>query len=72
MTKEDLLALPAALRSFNGFYTVRAKFTMENSIRVLIVLAVLVLAVIVAFVWLLVRYFRRRKLARSLRKQIGA
>jgi hydroxyacylglutathione hydrolase len=71
MTKEDLLALPAALRSFNGFYTIRGKFTMENSIRVLTVLAVIVLAVIVALLWLLVRYFRRRKLARRLREQIG-
>ena len=72
MTKEDLLALPVALRSFNGFYSVRGEFTMENSIRVLIVLAALVLAVVVAFVWLLVRYFRRRKLARRLHEQTGA
>jgi len=68
MTKDDLLALPTALRSFNGFYTVRGKFTMENSIHVLIASAVLVVLVIVAFVWLLVRYLRRRKLARRLRK----
>jgi len=72
MTKEDLLALPAALHTFNGFYTVRGKFTMENSLHVLILLAALVLAVVVAFVWLLVRYLRRRKRARRLREQAGA
>jgi hydroxyacylglutathione hydrolase len=71
MTKDDLLALPAALHSFNGFYSVHGKFTMENSIRVLILLLVCVLAVFVALVWLLVRYFRRHKRARSLREQIG-
>ncbi len=70
MTKDDLLALPAAIRSFNGFYTVRGKFTMENSIRILISLAVLVLVVLVAVVWTLVRYVGRRRRARMLRTGI--
>jgi hydroxyacylglutathione hydrolase len=51
---------------FNGFYTVRGKFTMENSIRILIALAGLVLLVVVAVVWILVRYIRRRRPARKL------
>jgi hydroxyacylglutathione hydrolase len=67
MTKDDVLALPAV--SFNGFYTVRGKFTMENSMRILIAFAVLVLAVFVGFVWLLVRYFRRRRLGRKQRTE---
>jgi uncharacterized protein HemY len=60
MTKADVLALPAALNGFNGFYTVSGQFVMENSIRLLIVFAVIALLVIVAIVWLLVRYLRRR------------
>jgi hydroxyacylglutathione hydrolase len=70
MTKDDVLSLPAAIRSFNGFYTVHGKFTMENSIRILIAFAVLILAVIVAVVWTLVRYIRRHRRARKLRTEI--
>src|SRR5262249_53707361 len=72
MSKDDLLALPAAIRSFNGFYTERGKFTMENSIHILIALAVLVLVVVAVLAWLLVRYFRRRGFARKRGAQIQA
>lgn len=67
MTKEDLLALPAAIRGFNGFYGVRGKFILINSIRLLIVYAVIVVLLIVAFVWILVRYIRKRRRTRRLR-----
>lgn len=67
MTKEDLLALPAALRSFNGFYTTRGKFILMNSIHILIASAVLVGAVLIAFLMILVRYIRNRKRAQRLR-----
>jgi hydroxyacylglutathione hydrolase len=67
MTKDDALALPAAIRSFNGLYSVYGKFTMENSIRILIVFAALVLVAVVAILWALVRYVRRRRRARMLR-----
>ena len=70
MTKDDLLALPSAVRSFNGFYTQRGKFIMMNSMRILIVEAILALAVLVAIVWLLVRYIRRRRRARKLRTEL--
>jgi hydroxyacylglutathione hydrolase len=70
MTKEDAVALPAAIRSFNGFYGVYGKFTMENSIRILIVFAVLVLVAVVAVAWTLVRYVRRRIRVRKLRTGI--
>ena len=69
MTKDDALALPAAIRSFNGLYSVHGKFTMENSIRVLIAFTVLVLVAVVAVVWTLVRYIRRRRRARKLRTE---
>lgn len=66
MTEDDLLALPVALRSFNGFYTVRGKFTMENSVHILISLGVVVVAAVLAIILALVRYFRRKRRARIL------
>jgi hydroxyacylglutathione hydrolase len=70
MTKDDLLALPAALRSFNGFYTVRGNFIMMNSIRIVIAEAMLAGIVLAVIVWLLVRYIRRRKRARRTGREI--
>ena len=67
MTKEDLLALPAAIKTFNGFYTTTGQFTMMNSMRVLAVEAVGLLLVLIAIVWILVRFIRRRLAARRLR-----
>lgn len=72
MTKEDLLALPAAIRGFNGFYAVRGKFTMINSVHMLIVYAVIIMILLFAFVWILVRYIRKRRRARKLRAEIQA
>lgn len=69
MTKDDLLALPAAIRSFNGFYTVHGKFTMENSMHILIALALFVLAVLLALIWILVRYLRGRRHPLGLRSE---
>ncbi|MGA7514804.1 MAG: MBL fold metallo-hydrolase [Candidatus Sulfotelmatobacter sp.] len=71
MSKDDLLALPAAIRSFNGFYTRRGKFIMINSMRMLIVWAVLAVVVLIALVMMLVLYVRRRRRARRLRSPIG-
>jgi len=65
LTKDDVLKLPAAVRSFNGFYTVRGQFTMENTMRILIAFAVLILVAAVALVWALVRFIRRRRRARK-------
>jgi hydroxyacylglutathione hydrolase len=67
MTKEDLLELPAAIKGFNGFYTTNGQFTMMNSMRVLAVEAVGLLLVLIAIVWILVRFIRRRLAARRLR-----
>ncbi len=71
MSKDDLLALPGAIRSFNGFYTRRGKFIMINSVRMLIVWAVLAVVVLIALVMMLVLYVRRRRRARRLRSPIG-
>lgn len=71
MTKDDLLALPAAIRRFNGFYTRSGNFIMINSMRMLIVWAVLAVVVLIALVMMLVLYIRRRRRARRLRALIG-
>jgi hydroxyacylglutathione hydrolase len=68
MTKDDALALPAVIRSFNGLYSVHGQFTMENSMRLLIAFAVLALVIVVAVVWMLVRYVRRRRRAARMQR----
>jgi hydroxyacylglutathione hydrolase len=68
MAKDDLLALPAAIGSFNGFYTTSGKFTLMNSMRILIAFAVLAGVVLIALIVLLVLYVRRR--SRRLRAMV--
>jgi hydroxyacylglutathione hydrolase len=70
MTKDDLLALPDAVRSFNGFYTVRGKFVLMNSIHILIAAGLLIALVLFALVWIAVRYFQRRRRGRKLQQEI--
>ncbi len=65
MTKSDLLALPAAVASFNGFYTRSGQFLMMNSMRVLIAFAVLAVVVLIALVVVIVRWWRKRKRSRT-------
>jgi hydroxyacylglutathione hydrolase len=67
MTKDDLLALPAAISIFNGFYTRSGKFILINSMHMLIAFAVLAGAVLIALVTGLVLYMRRRRRTRRLR-----
>ena len=67
MTRDDLTALPAAIRRFNGFYTTSGRFIMMNSMHILIALALLVAALLITLVWILARYFKRRTRARRLR-----
>ncbi len=71
MTKEDLLALPAAIRSFNGFYTTSGSFILMNSIHILEGLAFLAVIVLVAMVLLLVRYVRRWRDRKSTAASLG-
>jgi hydroxyacylglutathione hydrolase len=66
MTKDDLLALPAAIGSFNGFYTRSGNFILMNSTRILMAWAVLAGVVLIALV-MLVLYMLRRRRARRLR-----
>jgi glyoxylase-like metal-dependent hydrolase (beta-lactamase superfamily II) len=65
LTKADVLALPTALRGFNGFYTKTGDFVIENPIRNLIAVAVGALAILAALgIWLF-RFIRRRRRART-------
>ena len=59
LSKEDLLALPAAFDHFNGFYASYPDFVLFNSIRILIVEAIAALALLTAVVWGLFRLWKR-------------
>lgn len=65
LTKEDLLALPAAVKSFNGFYGRSGNFVFINSIHILIASAALLGLLLFVLVWLVIRYVRRRRLHRE-------
>jgi hydroxyacylglutathione hydrolase len=65
MTKDDLLALPAAVSRFNGFYTQTGNFVLMNPIRNLIVMAIAVLIVLIALVVGIIFLIRRRRRARK-------
>jgi uncharacterized membrane protein YdfJ with MMPL/SSD domain len=64
---DDLLALPDAVSSFNGFYTGSGKFILVNPVRIIIVLAVVAGLLLIALVLALVRYIRRRRRAHQRR-----
>ncbi len=66
MTKADLLALPAAAESFNGFYTRSGPFLMINSIRVLIAEAIALFVVLVALIAAVIVLVRRRRAGRGI------
>jgi hydroxyacylglutathione hydrolase len=60
LTKDDLAALPAALRQFNGFYTEAGPFVIENPLRILIAAAAAAL-ILVVLGYLIFRIIRRRR-----------
>jgi hydroxyacylglutathione hydrolase len=53
MTKDDLLALPAAISNFNGFYPISGNFVVISTMHVLIVLTLLVAVVLISLVLIL-------------------
>jgi hypothetical protein len=66
LPKDAVLALPAAVSSFNGFYTVTGGFVMMNSTRILIACAAGAGVVLLALIIPLIRFLvRRRKLRRQ-------
>lgn len=70
MTKSDLLALPAAVARFNGFYTTYGQFTMMNSLRLLGAVTAFALLALVALGALLVRWILKRRRLRLQRAQL--
>jgi glyoxylase-like metal-dependent hydrolase (beta-lactamase superfamily II) len=65
LSKEDLLELPAALNSFNGFYSRYGIFVMMNQYRVLMAELIAVLVILAAIVYALRRLWRRLRKKRS-------
>lgn len=61
MTKNDLLALPAAIGKFNGFYTRSGHFILMNPMRLLVAVAVLGMGGLVMIGSTLILYIRRRR-----------
>jgi hydroxyacylglutathione hydrolase len=61
LTKEDLLALPAIVTSFNGFYSRNGVYVLYSQPRILLALASILIVVLVACGMLLRWYLRRRK-----------
>ncbi len=66
MSKDDLLALPAAISTFNGFYTRSGGFILINSMHMLIAFAIVAGVAVIALVLALVLYIRRRRAHKQL------
>lgn len=61
LAKADLLALPGALRAFNGFYTTTGTFVLENPNRILVAAGIGLFLVLAGLVFGLYRWFQRRR-----------
>jgi hydroxyacylglutathione hydrolase len=61
LTTSDLLALPAALENFNGFYASHDNFILSNPKRIVLVLGIVVVVVLALAGWGLRRLLRRRQ-----------
>ena len=61
LAREDLMALPAALERFNGFYARYPNYILTNPIHNLLALAIIAVAVLIFVVWGVRRLLRRRR-----------
>src|SRR5688572_8484280 len=61
LAREDLIALPAALESFNGFYARHPNYILSHPIRNLAAQALIALAVLIFIGWGVRRLWRRRR-----------
>jgi hydroxyacylglutathione hydrolase len=59
LTREDLIALPAAFDRFNGFHARYPNYILSNPIRNLVAMGVLAVAVLILIVWGMLRLLRR-------------
>ena len=64
LARSDVLALPAAMDAFNGFYSRHANFVITNPVRNLIAIALGAVVLLAVLAWRVVRALRRRR-ARS-------
>ncbi|HZR55468.1 MAG TPA: MBL fold metallo-hydrolase [Terriglobales bacterium] len=60
LTKQDLLALPAIVSSFNGFYSEHGVFVLYSQSRILLVLGIILVIVLAASIILMRRHLRRK------------
>jgi hydroxyacylglutathione hydrolase len=60
LTREDLIALPAAFDRFNGFHARYPNYILSNPIRNLVAMGVLAVAVLI-LMWGMLRLLRRRR-----------
>jgi glyoxylase-like metal-dependent hydrolase (beta-lactamase superfamily II) len=65
LTKQDLLALPGIVGSFNGFYNQSGMFVMYSQTRILLAIGFVLLGVLAALGIVLRWYLRRRKVRRQ-------
>lgn len=61
LSRKHLLALPAALEGFNGFYARHEDFVLSNPVRNLLVLAVAAVVLLALLAWGAVSLWRRRR-----------
>jgi hydroxyacylglutathione hydrolase len=64
LSKQDLLALPAIVGSFNGFYSENGVFVLYSQTRVLLALGAVLVATLVAIAVGIRVYLRRRRIRR--------
>src|SRR6266496_3454743 len=65
LARADLIALPAALEGFNGFYARYPNYILTNPIHNLLALAIIAVAVLIFIVWGVRRLLRSRRRARA-------
>ncbi len=65
LAREDLIALPGAFETFNGFYARHPNYILTNPIHNLVALAIIAVAVLILIVWGVRRLLRRRRRARA-------
>lgn len=61
LAREDLLALPDHLASFNSFYEVHENYVITHPVRNLLVFGVLVLVLLGVLAWVVRTFVRRRR-----------
>src|SRR6266699_1803452 len=63
LAREDLIALPAAFESFNGFYARHPNYILTNPVHNLVALAIVAITVLILIVWGVRRSWRRHRSA---------